>query len=223
LSTRLIRLSDVETSPGDRVFRYSPTRIALLALAGACVAAALVLVDWEGRRRSAYYIAYYIAGVLFLGLVLMRRFFLARLRSSNWLARMRDDGLLIQFRSYLNYHLPGGDVTVIFIPYQDIRSARLVRERTKIEAQDGTTEETCRLVELELAGDLTPLSKALAAEPAKPAPGRRPGMEIHRLFISTIQCEWSVHRSCRWNGRSCRTLRASWMPCDLTPRLPRPL
>src|SRR5712691_4016950 len=99
----------------------------------------------------------YIAGVLFLGLVLMRRFFLARLRSSNWLARMRDDGLLIQFRSYLNYHLPGGDVTVIFIPYQDIRSARLVRERTKIEAQDGTTEETCRLVELELAADLTPL------------------------------------------------------------------
>lgn len=202
LSTRLIRLSDVETSPGDRVFRYSPTRIALLALAVACVAAALVLVDWEGRRRSAYYVAYYIAGVLFLGLVLMRRLFLARLRSSNWLARMRDDGLLIQFRSYLNYHLPGGDVTVIFIPYQDIRSARLVREHTKIEAQDGTKEETCRLVELELAGDLTPLSKALAAEPAKPAPGEKTWygntstLYMHypvRMVCSPfLQVEWSV-------------------------------
>src|SRR5882724_3162218 len=108
---RLLRLGDVEYSPGERLFCYSPTRVALLFLAATGVGAALLLVGWEGRRHSAYYVAYYIAGVLFLGLVLMRRFFVARLRSSNWLARMRDDGLLIQFRSYLNYHLPGGDVT----------------------------------------------------------------------------------------------------------------
>jgi hypothetical protein len=100
----------------------------------------------------------------------MRRFLLARLRPSNWLARMRNDGLLIQFRSYLNYHLPADVLTVVFIPYQEIRSARLVRERTKIQDHDGVSTQTTRLVELELAGDLTPLSNALGIESARPAP-----------------------------------------------------
>jgi hypothetical protein len=59
------------------------------------------------------------------------------LRPSNWLARVRNDGLFIQFRSYLNYHLPADALTVFFIPYQEIRSARLVRERTKIRTTMG--------------------------------------------------------------------------------------
>jgi hypothetical protein len=41
---------------------------------------------------------------------------------------------------------------VVFIPYQEIRSARLVRERTKIPGHDGISTQTRRLVELELAG-----------------------------------------------------------------------
>jgi hypothetical protein len=199
---RLLRLNDVEASPGDLVFRYSRTRAALLFLAVSCVGAALLLVGWEGRKRSAYYVAYYIAGALFLGLVLMRRFFLARLRSSNWLARIRDDGLLIQFRSYLNYHLPGGDLTVVFIPYQHIRSARLLRERTEIQTEDGPTKQIRRIVELELAGDLTPLSKALAAESAEPAPREKAwygnSSTLYRHYpvqmVSSpfLQVEWSV-------------------------------
>jgi hypothetical protein len=199
---RLLRLSDVQTSPADRVFRYSPTRIGVFSLAVACAGVALVLFDWEGRRRSTYYIAYYVAGVFFLGLVLMRRFFLARLRSSNWLVRMRDDGLLIQFRSYLNYHLPSDDVAVILIPYQDIRSARLLGERSEIPAKDGNRKKTRRLVEFELAGDLTPLSKALAAESAKPAPREKTWYgnastlyrhyPVRMVSLPFLQVEWSV-------------------------------
>ena len=199
---RLLRLRDVQTSPVDRVFRYSPMRIGIFSLALACAAVALVLVDWEGRRRSTYYVAYYVVGVLVLGLVLMRRLVLARLRSSNWLVRMRDDGLLIQFRSYLNYHLPGEDVAVVSIPYQDIRSARLLRERTEIPAQDGNRKKTRRLVELELAGDVTPLSKAFAAESAKPGPREKTWhgnvstlyrhYPVRMVSLPFLQVEWSV-------------------------------
>jgi hypothetical protein len=202
LSTQLHRLNDVEISLGDRVFRYSPVPIALLWVVVVCVDAASVLIDWEGRRRSAGYIAYYIAAVSLVGLVLMRRLFQARLRSSNWLVRMRSDGLLIQFRSYLNYHLHAEDATVIFIPYRDIQSARMVLERAKIESQDGTTQQTRRLVEFALAGDLTPFAKALAAESAKPGPrektwyGNTATLYRHypvRMVSSPfLQVEWSV-------------------------------
>jgi hypothetical protein len=202
LSTQLHRLNDVDTSLGDRVFRYSPVRTALLCIVVACVGAASVLIDWEGRRRSAGYIAYYIAGVSFVGLVFMRRFFQARLRSSNWLVRMKSDGLLIQFRSYLNYHLPGEDVTVIFIPYRDIQSARMVLERAKIESEDGTTQQTRRLVEFDLAGDLTPLAQALTAESAKPGPREKTWYgntatlyrhyPVRMLSSPFLQVEWSV-------------------------------
>ena len=49
--------------------------------------------------------------------------------------RMHHAELLIQFRSYLNYSLPAEDVTVVSIPYQNIRSAVPARERSKISAQ----------------------------------------------------------------------------------------
>jgi hypothetical protein len=219
LSMRLLRLSDVEHSPGDRLFRYSPLRIVFLVLAVACVGDALLLVGWEGRGRSTNYVAYYIAGVLFLGLVLMRRFFLARLRSSNWLARMRDDGLLIQFRSYLNYHLPSEDLTVVFIPYQDIRSARLLRERTEIQTEDGPTKQIRRLIELELDGDLRLLSKALAVESAKPAPREKTWYGNASTLYKHYPVRMVSSPFCRWNGRSCRAPPSSWMLCDRTQRL----
>src|SRR5690349_2394258 len=75
---------------------------------------------------------YYIAAVVFLFLDFMRRFITARFRFSNWLVRMNDSGVYVQFRSYLNYHLPAEDITVVFIPFGEIRSARLVKERLTV-------------------------------------------------------------------------------------------
>ena len=203
---QLLRLNEVVTSPQDRVFRYSPVRATLLALGVVGFSAALVLVDWEGRSRSAYYVAYYIAGFLLLCLLLMRRFLVARFLPSNWLVRMRHDALLIQFRSYLNYyHLPAEDFTVILIPYREIRSARLVRERANIQAQGGASVQTRRLIELELSGDLEPVSKALAAELARPAPQQRTWYgttstlyehyPVRMVSSPFLQIEWSVRPS----------------------------
>ena len=164
---QLMRLAEVSTSQRDRVFRYSLVRALFAAFAVPCASGGLLLLGWHQRSR----LAYYIAGVLLLGLVLMRRFILARFQPSNWLARMNDEGIFVQFRSYLNYHFPAEDLTVVFIPYPEIRSVRLVRQRRAILDWDETqTQQRRRLVEFELAGDSAPLAPALADESARRAP-----------------------------------------------------
>jgi hypothetical protein len=101
----------------------------------------------------------------------MQRLITARFRPSNWLVRMSDSGLFIKFRSYLNYHLPAEDLTVVFVSYQEIRSARLIRERVEVpDAQGHTSTQFLRYIELELGGDTGPLADALQAETGERAP-----------------------------------------------------
>jgi len=183
---RLLRSNEDELSPADRVFRYSPALAVLAFLAVATLGATLLLIDWRERFHFPRYIGCYIAGILFLGVLLMRRFLLARLRPSNWLLRMRSDDLLIQFRSYLNYSMTDHEVTVVTIPYRDINSARSGRERGRVLDQEGTTEQTRHLVELELAGDLTSLSTALADEFARPATRKKKLVWIHIDSLQTL-------------------------------------
>jgi hypothetical protein len=196
---RLLQLAEVQKSTRDRVFRYSSERTLLLALVAVCASTALFLTVW----REVSVLAYYIAGVLLFSTVLMRRLILARFRSSNWLVRMSDDGVLIKFRSYLNYHLPAEDRTVAFIPYQEIRSARLVRERAKVASYSRkVSTQTRRLVEFELAGDTAPLTKALAREFARRAPHEKHWYgststlynhyPVHMVSPSFLQVEWGV-------------------------------
>jgi hypothetical protein len=86
---KLMRLEDVPAGERGRIFRYSPARALLVAITLLCASAGLILLGWH--RRAI--LAYYIAGVLILGLIVMRRFIRARLRSSNWLVRMSGEGL----------------------------------------------------------------------------------------------------------------------------------
>jgi hypothetical protein len=166
---RLLRLSEVGQTTENSVFRYSVTRPALLAFVLIATGGALVTTQVAGRTGPGY-LAGYLVVVLLVCLILVRRIILARLRPSNWLAQIARDGVFIQFRSYFNYHLPSDDLTVVFIPFSDIRSARLIRERVTIPDEDGYRHEYRRLVELELAGDFDALSAALKAEAAKPGP-----------------------------------------------------
>lgn len=165
---RLLRLAEVETR-ADRVFAHSRS-YALAVLAIALTAASWLVFH---AATTGWKPGYYLAGVIVLFFEMMRRFVTARFRSSNWLVRMNDEGVYVQFRSYLNYHLPAEDLTVVFISYQEILSARLVRERVTVpdpSDQRSTTTQTLRYVELELAGDLTELVNALEAEMTEKAP-----------------------------------------------------
>ena len=164
---QLLRLADVEASPRDRVFSYSRLNAVLVAIVAIAGMAALVF-----RTSTAHWVAgYYLAGVILFFFGLMRRFVTARFRPSNWLVRMNEAGLYVKFRSYLNYHLPAEDPTVVFVPYQEISSARLVREHARVpDAEGRTATQIIRYIEIELAGQTSALEKALQAEIAEKAP-----------------------------------------------------
>ena len=199
---RLLRLSEVGQNNKHCVFRYSIARPAAVGLVMIGAGCALAMTEITGPTGPAYYLACYLVLVLLICLMLMRRMLLARLRPSNWLAQIANDGVLIQFRSYLNYHLPADDRTVVFVRFSDIRAARFVRERVTIPDEEGYSYQYHRLVELELAADLTPLSQALAGEATKPAPKERAWYgttstlykhyPVRIVCTSFLQIEWTA-------------------------------
>ncbi len=155
----------------DIVFRYSRGRALFAFLALAAVAIGLIIF---GRTNHAW-IAYYVAAVLAVLLLIFQKLLLARFRPTNWLVRMTDDGLFIKFRSYLNDHFPDQDPTVVFIPYSEIRAAKLVQQHRELPDRDrnrrSSTLSLRRIVELELDAQTRQLAVVLAAE-AKLAFGR---------------------------------------------------
>ena len=161
---QLLRLAEVPSNPRDRVFRYSRARAAIGATVVAAVAVAALLY---GRLQGAW-LPYHIAAVLFILLLIFHNLVTARFRPSNWLLRMTEHGLFVKFRSYLNGHFDAEDLTVVFIPYSEIRSARAVTEQRELPDQErdrrGTTTRTRQVVELELDGNSTELAKGLARE-----------------------------------------------------------
>jgi len=196
---RLLRLAEVQGGMGDRVFYYSRAWALFVTLAIIGASAAFVV----GFGARDYFLGYYIAGVLIACLLLTRRFITARFRPSNWLVRLTANGLYIKFRSYLNYHLPEEDLTVAFISYSEIGSARLVREKTKVpDREGGTAVQYTRWVELELIGDPAPLATALAAELARPAPPERRWYgntstlyrhyPVRMISPPSVRMQWSV-------------------------------
>lgn len=162
---QLMRLADVPSDRRDRVFRYSQLRATLgvTILTGSALGAFIF-----GWLKSAW-LAYYVAAVLLIVLLIFQKLITARFRPSNWLLRMTDHGLFIKFRSYLNNHFDDQDLTVLFLPYSEIRSARSVKERREVpDLTEGnpsrTTTKRRKIIEFELAGDSTPLARALARE-----------------------------------------------------------
>ncbi|HKY08073.1 MAG TPA: hypothetical protein VJQ55_07530, partial [Candidatus Binatia bacterium] len=119
---QLMRQADVPTDRNQLVFYYSRSRaltgaLILLALSGGALVLAWVQQFW---------LAYYIAAVPFIFLLIFHKLISARSQRSNWLLRVNDHGLFIKFRSYLNSHFDNRDITAVFIPYAEISSARLV-------------------------------------------------------------------------------------------------
>ncbi|MGH7870766.1 MAG: hypothetical protein ACREQO_00955 [Candidatus Binatia bacterium] len=160
---QLMRLADVPMDPHDRVYYYSRLR----AVTGATLLAAVAIAAFVFAWLKGAWPMYYIAAVMALCLLIYQRLIIGRFRSSNWLLRMTEHGLFVKFRSYLNHHFDTQDFTVLFLPYSEMRSARMVkerRERPDREQESATTATTRRILELELAGKSTDLAVALAAE-----------------------------------------------------------
>lgn len=203
---RLLRHTDVPVTTRDLVFQYSRTRALVFSLMLFVAGLALVWVGWQQR----FWLPFVIAGTLFLGWPAFRGVVTARFRRSNWLVRAGDTGLWVQFRSYLNYHFPADDLTVVSIPYREINSARLVRQRRDLPDRDGgggVTESRRRVVELELDMDSAELRTALRDELGRKGPKERRwwGSSATRYghcpvrlsSPTTLEIEWNVGPSFR--------------------------
>ncbi|HET9306044.1 MAG TPA: hypothetical protein VFO46_08465 [Candidatus Sulfotelmatobacter sp.] len=169
---RLLRLRDVEISPNDRVFRHARVRALIVWLAGFAAATVFFLHAYRAKWSPGYFFGSF----LLLFLLLMLRMVTARFHPSNWLVRMNETGMYVQYRSYLNYQLPADDPSVVFLSFGEIASARLIKERveTPDAAKPGATQtQYLRHVEFELSGDPAPLADALQAELGEQAPSEK--------------------------------------------------
>jgi len=171
---QLLRASEVFITPEAAVFRYSrfrATSIGLIMLAFGIVCLLFGRKQFVGLER---YISYYIGAMLLLVLFFLRGYITARFRDSNWLVQTSPTGVFLKFRSYLNNAMPDSDDTVVFVPYQEIRSVGLLTERVAAANLQGQrTTRTNRYVEFDLAVDVTKLANAISAERARPAPSEK--------------------------------------------------
>ena len=169
---RLLRLQDVEVSANDRVFRHPRLRALIIWLAGLGGSVAMLVNAFTGTWK----VGYFFGPFLLLFVLFTMGYVTARFHPTNWLVRMNDTGLYVQYRSYLNYELPAGDPSVVFLSFGEIASAHLLKERVEVPdpAKPGATEtQYLRYVELELSGDPRALVSALSDERSEIAPIRK--------------------------------------------------
>jgi hypothetical protein len=198
---QLMRLADVPLDKRDRKFYYSRFRAVLGTTILIAVAFGALVFGW----LKNVWLAYYVAAVVAICLLIFQRLVTARFRSTNWLVRMTDDGLYIKFRSYLNHHFPDQDPTVLFLPDSEIRSARSLTEHQEVLDRDDQTNSTItktrRLLVLELAGDSTKVAEALDNERrrvfSKSSQGGGANSRYHHLPVrfaspNFLTIEWGV-------------------------------
>lgn len=169
---RLLRLREVEIGPNDRVYRHSRLTALIGWLAGASLAGTFFYYAYDEKQPFLYFFA----GIASLFLLLMLRMVTARFHPSNWLVRMNETGIYVQYRSYLNYELPPDDPSVFFLSLGEIASARLIKERvtTPDPAKQGASQtQFLRYIELELSGETAALADALNAEHGEEAPMKK--------------------------------------------------
>jgi len=166
---RLLRLENVKIGPGDRIFRHSRMRALIVWLAGFAAAAAFFFNAYTRKWPPGYYFGSF----LLLFVLLTLRMVTARFHPSNWLVRMNETGIYVQYRSYLNYQLSSDDPSVVFFSLGEVASARLIKERVESPdpAEPGATQtQYLRYIEIELSGDTALLADALNAERGEQAP-----------------------------------------------------
>lgn len=80
-----------------------------------------------------------------------------------------DDGLYIKFRSYLNHRFPEQDLTVVFFPYSEIRSAKMITERREVPSLDGRKSSAMKKQRLLAKAFVESLTQSATKPPANSA------------------------------------------------------
>jgi hypothetical protein len=170
------KLSEVPIRGDDKVFKASPVGHSIWLILVLVIAAAALVIGIRGGipARGNFNgippsFAYLGAGTLsFIGLFLIGPL-KASFKPTNWLLRCSSGGVIIKYRSYLNWRLPADDVVAVGFDYSEIAWARKTRERRESPSLDingNGTEFTCRTY-LDFClkdADTTELRKNLDAE-----------------------------------------------------------
>ena len=142
----LYRLKDVPVGPLDIVFRQSTWQkvfAVFFALGFACI-----LLPFFRSDPFAFYAVATIMGIVVLVFLLI---LIKTLRVSNWLVRCNEDGLVINFRSYLNDGFPEDDVVAVGLKFAEIAWVGTVGKRlTMPSARDQGVTTTERTVYLDI-------------------------------------------------------------------------
>jgi hypothetical protein len=128
---KFYKLDEIPILKADQVFRVSPTGKAIAAVVMYGIAIASLVWGMSGRRPSGmgFGFPYYLTGVVGLFGLIPVGMFRASLRPSAWLARFNDEGIIVKYRSYMNWRLPGDGVQAVGFEWREIAWAGLVKER----------------------------------------------------------------------------------------------
>ncbi len=141
--------------------------------------------------------------------------FRASLRGTNWLMRYDGARLLIKYRSYLNHHLPEGDLVVVEINLSEIEWIRAFKEKRIVPSMGGDGPQTESWTYLDLClnhKDTAKLLEYLRQErlrgpgkafwPAFPPTGKRQVIKSKYLHYpvrlvedNLIRIDWKSHRT----------------------------
>ena len=131
---KFYKMEDIVPRSDDVVFKTSPTgKCIWLAVFSALGIASLIEGIHggvhEGRTNLPAALFYILAVILGLCGWYCFTTFRASLKPTNWLLRCTDSGVIINYRSYLNWRFPAGDVQAVGLDYSEIAWARTMKEK----------------------------------------------------------------------------------------------
>ena len=128
---KFYNLTEVPIRSDDQVFKASPVRagIAFTVFSGMTIAALVLGIHQVDGITVPRFLFYIVAATTGLFGLFAFHSFRASLKPSNWLLRCNNSGLIIHFRSYLNWRFPADSVQAVGFDYSEIAWARTVKER----------------------------------------------------------------------------------------------
>jgi len=229
---RFYRLDEIAVSRDDVVFKVSSMGklIPLVVFAGLVGGFVWLGLGYGKPYRLTPPPWFAFAFAAFLGLFVWIAFqaWWASLRPSNWLVRCSSTGIVIHFRSYLNWRFPAGDIEAVGFDYGEIAWARTVKEkRITPDAAHHNAGQTTYLtyVDLGLAkADLSELEAQLRAERQRKPVGFMVSMDypVQVLPGGVVEVRWSggikpaARKAIEFLGRHVKIVAADSRMVDLT-------
>ena len=168
---KFYKLSEVPTGNDDRVFKSSSVSLfcwTFVFLGGAVALPALRIAGVASFRHAPLIFICVFAAFFALFGWISAKGWRASLRPGNWLVRANERGIVVNYRSFLNWRLPAEDFQAVGFDWSEIASVRVVKERRispSLGEQRGSQMQFLTFLEFGLTGvDLAALERQLQAE-----------------------------------------------------------